>query len=886
MGRQHSFRLWVLVGIIFIPIAPLYGQGLVGPSVNPADFGVGRLRQHTDAARLRYAKVNLDVLRASEIPVDLFPDVSVTIVNRTRESQYAAETWSGEVLDHPFSSAVLAVSDDVLFGKIELDGRTFLIRQEEGPVYSILETSSRLKPDEGPNDGVPLPEGELGARLGKGEAASVCLASSACSGKVIDVMVVYTQQARVALGGSSASANAAIAAAVAEMNAANSNSGVTHTVRLVYTAEVAYAESGNAGTDLSRLGGTSDGYMDVIHSWRNAYGADLVSLITDTGGCGLGYTQSDPSSYSSAAAFSVVRNDCLTGNKSLAHEMGHNMGLHHDWYVNTNTAPCPWHHGYVNQAAFGGSPAQRWRTVMAYNGQCSDQGGFTCTRITYWSNPQRSYNGDPMGVPQSQSNPSDAVFTLNRAACQVADFRASASPTVPPSAPTNLTATGISESVIDVSWQDNASDETGYKVQRSSDGVSAWSDIATLAANSETFSDGGLTQGSTFYYRTYAVRNGDRSGYSNADSALTRVSFTDYAVTGESVRYGSSSGDYTDLSADDGVFETLEEEETAGWIQSRTSRLEVTWRFDVPSGSPLTFHVNAWVSVSRDEDAFMMSYSMDSTAFSPMFELSDTLDTGDYRTFDIGVPTGTAVWIRLEDTNRVRGNLMTDRVLVDHMYLRSEGTTVSPPPVAAAPSIHLGDLSMSTAGRNRWTSSVVAAVHNLEHEPEPDVIVSGVWSEGDPGSCETDASGTCEIGRAWKPKVKAVTFTVVSLWKPEMVYDETLNDVDVSVVGMSLYTVSKKDEIEGLPERLTLRQNYPNPFNPSTVLEYGLPEAGPVRVSIYNALGMEVRRLRDEVMEAGWHQVTFDGTDLSSGVYVAIVQTPGATQSRTMLLTK
>ena len=140
--------------------------------------------------------------------------------------------------------------------------------------------------------------------------------------------------------------------------------------------------------------------MDEIHGWRNTYGADLVSLITDTGGCGIGYTQSNPEFLNSGAAFNTVRDDCLTGNKTLAHEIGHNMGLHHDWYVNGSSTPCPWHHGYVNQEAIGGTSSQRWRTIMAYNTQCSDN-SISCTRLTYWSNPDKTYNGDPMGVSQA-----------------------------------------------------------------------------------------------------------------------------------------------------------------------------------------------------------------------------------------------------------------------------------------------------------------------------------------------------------------------------------------------------------------------------------------------------------------------------------------------------
>lgn len=71
-----------------------------------------------------------------------------------------------------------------------------------------------------------------------------------------------------------------------------------------------------------------------------------------------------------------------------------------------------------------------------------------------------------------------------------------------------------------------------------------------------------------------------------------------------------------------------------------------------------------------------------------------------------------------------------------------------------------------------------------------------------------------------------------------------------------------------LPNEFRLEQNYPNPFNPSTTISFQLPAASDVRLVVYDVLGREVETLVDERISAGTHQVTFDGTGLSSGVYV------------------
>lgn len=78
--------------------------------------------------------------------------------------------------------------------------------------------------------------------------------------------------------------------------------------------------------------------------------------------------------------------------------------------------------------------------------------------------------------------------------------------------------------------------------------------------------------------------------------------------------------------------------------------------------------------------------------------------------------------------------------------------------------------------------------------------------------------------------------------------------------------VSVEDDID-FPERFALSQNYPNPFNPTTVISYQLPVVSYARLVVYDVLGHEVSLLVNERKEAGVHEVTFDGTGLSSGVY-------------------
>ena len=94
------------------------------------------------------------------------------------------------------------------------------------------------------------------------------------------------------------------------------------------------------------------------------------------------------------------------------------------------------------------------------------------------------------------------------------------------------------------------------------------------------------------------------------------------------------------------------------------------------------------------------------------------------------------------------------------------------------------------------------------------------------------------------------------------------------------------DEVSELPQRLTLDQNYPNPFNPSTTIRYGLPEAGEVRLVVYDVLGREVARLVDGHQGAGWQAVQWQAGDAASGLYLYRLEVNGQSQQGTMLLVK
>jgi hypothetical protein len=92
--------------------------------------------------------------------------------------------------------------------------------------------------------------------------------------------------------------------------------------------------------------------------------------------------------------------------------------------------------------------------------------------------------------------------------------------------------------------------------------------------------------------------------------------------------------------------------------------------------------------------------------------------------------------------------------------------------------------------------------------------------------------------------------------------------------------------VRELPKDFVLSQNYPNPFNPSTRIEFGLPSSGHVLLEVYNMLGSKVATLADGIKPVGYHEVTFDGAGLASGIYFYRLATDNSVLLRKMVLVK
>lgn len=384
-----------------------------------------------------------DATPGTAVAIDFFDDASfVAVFERHVVRAEDRYTWIGSVWDNldqigrePDTGAwfIMTVQHDVMVGNFwTADGRSFEVRPAgEGlNVYFAHETLQAMYPPCETCAEHAIAAGALrhrGAAERSGLATSMNadanasdregdqptpISSGWCDpddGSMIDVMVLYTPAARNWAGGTSAIEALAHAAIDAANNAYN-NSQINTQVRLVYLGETNYTESGSFGTDLSRLRAVNDGHMDEAHPLRNQYGADLVALLNNTSGsCGIAYLMTNLSTGFASNAFSVTRASCAVGNLTFAHELGHNMGSHHD-RDNAGNALFPYSYGH-RWTTTGGSLR---RSVMAYA---------PGTRVPHFSNPDVLNGGVPTGIAYPHPQSADNALSINNASWTVANFR-------------------------------------------------------------------------------------------------------------------------------------------------------------------------------------------------------------------------------------------------------------------------------------------------------------------------------------------------------------------------------------------------------------------------------------------------------------------------------
>lgn len=178
-------------------------------------------------------------------------------------------------------------------------------------------------------------------------------------------------------------------------------------------------------------------------------------------------------------------------------------------------------------------------------------------------------------------------------------------------------------------------------------------------------------------------------------------------------------------------------------------------------------------------------------------------------------------------------------------------------------------------GSQDWTD--IIGVTDIDNDKDPDILICYGWTEGYNQEIfwlENENNNFTESHKISSYDWEECDIQLVDLNNDNYLDITTISFYDSFEKEPSLVwyknqnSINTNNEINNsVPINLTLKQNYPNPFNPTTHLVFTLDKSQKVFFKIYDLLGRQVAEIFPEIYNSGEHEVKFDASNLSSGVY-------------------
>jgi hypothetical protein len=198
----------------------------------------------------------------------------------------------------------------------------------------------------------------------------------------------------------------------------------------------------------------------------------------------------------------------------------------------------------------------------------------------------------------------------------------------------------------------------------------------------------------------------------------------------------------------------------------------------------------------------------------------------------------------------------------------------------------------STAGNDRGYDLEGYSVANAVGFAVTGQVVTSTGTPHDMFLMKTDAAGKITPGcldtlpySARPDQIRIDTNVVTPMQLQDTQFTPQVNSPAPTIKNLCVLTGINEIQNE-IPKKYELKQNYPNPFNPSTNIQFSIPEAGIVTLTVYDNAGKEISTLVNGHKNIGSYIVSFDAKGLSSGIYYYKLTSGSFTEVRKMLLIK
>ena len=486
-----------------------------------------------------------------------------------------------------------------------------------------------------------------------------------------------------------------------------------------------------------------------------------------------------------------------------------------------------------------------------------------------------------------------------------------------PAAPSNLAGTVISKSQINLSWTDNSSDETNFLIERKTGAAGTYAQIASLAANSTSHSNTGLTANTTYFYRVRATNAFGNSAYTTEISKTTlknppskptnltataisssqiNLAWTDasanedgfkierktgaagtYAQIAQTIANVISYSDVTGLNASTQYFYKIRAFNNGGNSAYSTEANATTTAGGPNSPTNLVATVVsksqidlAWTDNSSDETGFKVERKLGATG---TYAEITSLGVNVVAFSNTGLTANTQYFYRVRAFNGVGNSGYSGEV---------NATTLKNPP--SKPTSLTATANSTTQITLNWVDgSTTEDGFKIERKTG----AAGTYAE----ITQTAANVTVFVnntgltgGTLYFYRVRAFNNGGTSAYSNDASATTPSTSIAANDGGKQSALVQTESAV--IPEGLALEQNYPNPFNPSTTISFALPQDMNVSLKVINVTGQTVATLVDGPMARGIHRLTFKAQRLPTGIYYAVMKAGEITQVRRMVFAK